>query len=125
MKKETSIEKQISLGKEQSDSRIIRGITINLSEPDQYEKECEKIEEIVEWLFQNGYTVSESKRFFEAAQTMIESAAPVKKIRVAVENYLPSKVIREELQTIRSSMELKMDKEELSRRIQERLKESC
>ena len=56
----------------------------------QCEKEYEKIEEIVEWLFQNGYTVSESKRFFEAAQTMIESAAPVKKIRVAVENYLPS-----------------------------------
>lgn len=56
----------------------------------QYEKEHEKIEEIVEWLFQNEYTVSESKRFFEAAQAMIEHAAPVKKVRMVVENYLPS-----------------------------------
>lgn len=48
-----------------------------------------KIEEIVKWLSKNGYTVNESKRFFEAAQAMIEDAAPVKEIRINSENYLP------------------------------------
>ena len=57
-------------------------------EEGKYKKQCEKIEEIVKWLFENGYTVNESKRFFEAAQAMIEDAAPVKEIRINTENYL-------------------------------------
>ena len=56
---------------------------------DRYERYIEKIEEIVKWLSENEYTVSESKEFFEAAQSFIESTAPVKEARINRENYSP------------------------------------
>ena len=56
---------------------------------DRYERYIEKIEEIVKWLSENEYTVSESKEFFGAAQSFIENTAPVKEARINRENYSP------------------------------------
>ena len=50
-----------------------------------------KIEEIIAWLSENGYTVEESRRFFEEAQKIAENTTKIQKTDINEEIYMPLK----------------------------------